>query len=257
MLKMFVRIQRFWHTIRWSRGVFLPAIMVFFTILACKKSEKATAPTTFDPASQDVTFVYRIESPSSIEIATSKLKGERLRVDDEEGVFSVIFDPRSEPVYLDHHKKVFVKVLYDPPETKGMSESTSKICKDSCKMQFTGRKLRIGNLDCEEFEVWDSMSQDYPVNLRHKVTAWIPRDLKGGAVIQKRKETAMPSELSKFLKTITGKEVTAPGFVAKSETIAAGGAPTVTTCESLTFERLSDEDFLIPRNYTEIKQESQ
>jgi len=233
------------------------AALLIVATLACDRSENEPGKQPFESKQQesitDVTLTNEISVGTEIEVVQFKMKGRLARADNQDGITSSIHDPEKGVTILDHRNKTYKIVPLDLPDNSKMSaELTAKLA-DSVKMRFTGRKAKIGKLDCEEFLFWDSMSNyEYPIELQTRIVAWIAKDLKGGAEIQAMKEKVAPSQLVQWLKKSTSKDHFGfPGFAVRIETSQKGQFhPMVNTCIKMSFDPLDAKEFSIPSNYT-------
>ena len=211
---------------------------------ACdRKAKRVETPRQAAPP-PDVTLVYELASDTAILQSKFQIKGEKARNDVEEGLVSTIHDPQVGLTYLDHRSKTYAIMPLGIPDTSGLGKKSEEMAA-AFEMRFTGKKEKIGQFECEEFVLFDTTGKQFPPELRAKAVAWITKGLKGGDLIQARKDKTAPSQMLKLLEKTASKKIAMPGFAVRTITFQGGQNPVTSTCVEIRYDPLDPKLFLI------------
>ena len=222
--------------------VAIMAIALCSASIGCDRSEKPVSEHRKENM-PDVTLVCQISSDTAIQRVNFKIKGTRARTDTDIGLVSTIHDPVNGTTILDHTNKSYQTFQFDLPDTSKMSSELAAKIASACEMRFTGKAKKIGEWECKEYVLFDSLGKGFPEELRFRAAAWITDDLIGGLAIQARKDKVAPSPVRKWIFATTSKVFTMPGFAVRTETTQGGQYPITSTCIKVSYDTLDPQEF--------------
>jgi hypothetical protein len=195
----------------------------------------------------DLTVVQKIEGAGAGEM-TMKIKGDKARIDLTPQVTTIIDGKTGDIINLMHEQKSVVRMSAD--QVKAAMEMAAKFNSKSektgtgekAKFVPTGKKEVINGFETEQYTY---ETPDY------KGTYWIAPRYPDGAAILKQLQSINP-DVWKTANTQMPDYRDFPGLPIKT-TISGSGTQITTTLIAVKQDPLSDADFIIPKDFQEMK----
>ena len=194
----------------------------------------------------DLTIVQKVEGSGSVKQITTKLKGDKARVEVAPEVTTIIDNKSGEVLSLMNAKKKFLRISAD--KSKAIAELASKYAKDSSapaeksNLTATGRKEMINGYEAEEY-VRESPSV--------KESYWIALKYPDSAAIVKQLQAITPTAWNEIAKGLLDFS-DFPGLPLRT-IIKTDRKEIISTIISIKQDLLSDMEFSVPRDFEELK----
>ena len=194
----------------------------------------------------DLTIVQKVEGSGSVKQITTKLKGDKARVEVAPEVTTIIDNKSGEVLSLMNAKKKFLRISAD--KSKAIAELASKYAKDSSapaeksNLTATGRKEMINGYEAEEY-VRESPSV--------KESYWIALKYPDSAAIVKQLQTIAPAAWNDIAKGVLDFR-DFPGLPLRT-IVKTDRREITSTIISIKQDPLSEGEFSVPKDFQELK----
>ncbi|HMG06110.1 MAG TPA: DUF4412 domain-containing protein [Chthoniobacterales bacterium] len=194
----------------------------------------------------DLTIVQKVEGSGSVSQITIKLKGERVRVEINPQLTTIIENKSGDMLTLMNKEKKFLRITAD--KSKAIAEMASKYsaktagAAEGAKLSATGKKEMINGYEAEEY-VREAPS--------FKATYWISSNYPDSAAIVKQLQAIIPSAWNDAAKGMLDYR-DFPGLPLRSK-VKLNGKEITSTITSIKQDLLSDEEFSVPKDFQEMK----
>jgi hypothetical protein len=194
----------------------------------------------------DLTIVQKVEGSGSVKQITTKLKGDKARVEVSPQVTTIIDNNSGEMLTLMNAKKKFLRISAD--KSKAIAELASKYGGDSSapaersKLTATGRKEMINGYEAEEY-VRESPSV--------KESYWIALKYPDSAAIVKQLQAVIPAAWNEIAKGMFDFR-DFPGLPLRT-IIKTEGKEITSMITSIKQDPLSEAEFSVPKDFQELK----
>jgi len=194
----------------------------------------------------DLTIVQKIEGSGSVSQITTKLKGDKARLEVSPEVTTIVDNKSGEMLNLMNSKKKFLRISAD--KSKAIAELASKYARDPAgaaeksKLTPTGKKEMINGYEAEEY-VRESPSL--------KESYWIALKYPDSAAIVKQLQAIIPTAWNDIAKGMLDYR-DFPGLPLRT-IVKTGGKEIISTVTSIKQDPLSDAEFSVPKDFQELK----
>lgn len=194
----------------------------------------------------DLTIVQKVEGSGSVKQITTKLKGDKARVEVSPKVTTIIDNKSGEMLNLMNAEKKFLRISAD--KSKAIAELASKYGGDSTavaersKLTPTGKKEIINGYEAEEY-VRESPSV--------KESYWIALKYPDSAAIVKQLQAITPAAWNDIAKGMFDYR-DFPGLPLRTS-VKTGGKEITSTIVSVKQEPLIEAEFSVPKDFQELK----
>jgi hypothetical protein len=193
----------------------------------------------------DLTIVQKVEGVGWVKQITTKLKGDKARMEVSPEVTTIIDNKSGEMLNLMNPRKKFLRISAD--RSKAIAELANKYGGDSPvatekpKLTPTGKKEMMNGYETEEY-VRESPSG--------KESYWIALKYPDSAAIVKQLQTIAPAAWNDIAKGIFDYH-DFPGLPLRS-IVKMGGRKITSTIISIKQEPLSEAEFSVPKDFQEL-----
>jgi Domain of unknown function (DUF4412) len=193
----------------------------------------------------DLTIVQKVEGSGSVKQITTKLKGDKARVEVSPEVTTIIDNKSGEMLNLMNAKRKFLRISAD--KSKAIAELASKYAGDSSsaaeksKLTSTGKKEMINGYETEEY-VRESPSV--------KESYWIALKYPDSAAIVKQLQAIIPAAWNDIAKGMLDFR-DFPGLPLRT-IVKTGGREITSTITSIKQDPLSEVEFSVPKDFQEL-----
>jgi hypothetical protein len=194
----------------------------------------------------DLTIVQKVEGSGSVGQITIKLKGERVRVEINPQLTTIIENKSGDMLTLMNKEKKFLRISAD--KSKAIAEMASKYSgkttasAETAKLIATGKKEMINGYEAEEY-IREAPS--------FKATYWISSKYPDSAAIVKQLQAIVPAAWNDAAKGMLDYR-DFPGLPLRSR-VKLNGKEITSTITSIKQDLLSDEEFSVPKDFQEMK----
>lgn len=194
----------------------------------------------------DLTVVQKVEGVGSVRQITTKLKGDKARVEVSPEVTTIIDNKSGDMLNLMNTKKRFLRISAD--KSKAIAELASKYSGDSAaaaersKLTPTGKKEMINGYETEEY-VRESPSV--------KERYWIALKYPDSAAIVKQLQAIAPAAWNEIAKGVLDFR-DFPGLPLRS-IVMKDRKEITSTIVSIKQDSLSEGEFSVPKDFQELK----
>src|SRR5450631_3982028 len=194
----------------------------------------------------DLTIVQKVEGIGSVKQITTKLKGDKARVEVSPEVTTIIDNKSGEMLNLMNGKKKFLRISTD--KSKAIAELASKYGGDSSaaaersKLTPTGKKEMMNGYETEEY-VRESPSV--------KESYWIALKYPDSAAIVKQLQAITPTAWNDIAKGMLDFR-DFPGLPLRT-IIKTDRREIISTITSIKQDLLSEAEFAVPKDFQELK----
>ena len=194
----------------------------------------------------DLTIVSNVEGSGSVRHITTKLKGDKARVEVSPEVTTIIDNKSGEMLNLMNRQKKFLRISAD--KSQAIAELASKYTGDTSapaersKLAPTGRKETINGYEVEEY-VRESASV--------KESYWIALKYPDSAGIVKQLQTIVPAAWNEIAKGMFDFR-DFPGLPLRT-IVKTDGKVITSTITSIKQDPLSEAEFSVPADFEELK----
>ena len=199
----------------------------------------------FVSARADLTIVQKVEGVGPTSEMTIKIKGDKARIDATPELTTIVDGKTGEVINLMKDQKAVVRMSAEKMKAAAdmISKYTGKNEKSAKpKLTATGKKEAINGYEAEEYVC------DTPFG---KATYWIAPKYPDGAAILKQMQS-LKSEIWNPTNSNMPDYRDFPGLPIKT-VMNMGGTVVTSTVTSVKQESLSDADFLVPKDFQEVK----
>lgn len=194
----------------------------------------------------DLTIVQKVEGIGSVKQITTKLKGDKARVEVSPEVTTIIDNQSGEMLNLMNGEKKFLRISAD--KSKAIAELASKYggvsssATAKAKLTPTGKKEMINGYETEEY-VRESPSI--------KESYWIALKFPDSAAIVKQLQAISPAAWNDVAKGMLDYR-DFPGLPLRT-IIKTQGNEIISTMTSIKQDPLSEAEFSVPKDFQELK----
>ncbi|HEX7516502.1 MAG TPA: DUF4412 domain-containing protein [Chthoniobacterales bacterium] len=195
----------------------------------------------------DLTIVQNVEGSGSVKQITTKLKGDKARVEVSPEVTAIIDNKSGEMLSLMNAKKKFLRISAD--KSKAIAEMASKYAGDSpaaaerSKLAPTGKKEMINGYEAEEYvRESPSVKESYWIALKYPDSAAIVKQLQAIA------PAAAWNDIAKGMLDFRD----FPGLPLRT-IIKTDRREIISTITSIKQDALSEAEFSVPKDFQELK----
>jgi Domain of unknown function (DUF4412) len=194
----------------------------------------------------DLTIVQKVEGIGSFKQITTKLKGDKARVEVSPEMATIIDNKSGEMLNLMNGKKKFLRISAD--KSKAIAELASKYggvssaTTTKAKLKPTGRKEMINGYEAEEY-VRESPSV--------KESYWIALKYPDSAAIVKQLQAIAPAAWNDIAKGMFDYS-DFPGLPLRT-IVKTNGSEIISTITSIKQGPLSEAEFSVPKDFEELK----
>ena len=194
----------------------------------------------------DLTIVQSVEGSGSVRHITTKLKGDKARVEVSPEVTTIIDNKSGEMLNLMNGKRKFLRISAD--KSKAIAELASKYGgnpaggTENAKLTPTGRKEMINGYEAEEY-VRESPSL--------KESYWIALTYPDSAAIVKQLQAIIPAAWNEIAKGMFDFR-DFPGLPLRT-IVKTNGKEITSTITSIKQDPLSEAEFSVPKDFQELK----
>ena len=194
----------------------------------------------------DLTIVQKVEGIGSFKQITTKLKGDKARVEVSPEMATIIDNKSGEMLNLMNGKKKFLRISAD--KSKAIAEMASKYAGDPAgaaektKLTPTGKKEMINGYEAEEY-VRESSSV--------KESYWIALKYPDSAAIVKQLQAIAPAAWNDIAKGMFDYS-DFPGLPLRT-IVKTNGSEIISTITSIKQGPLSEAEFSVPKDFEELK----
>jgi hypothetical protein len=194
----------------------------------------------------DLTLVQKVEGSGSVKQITTKLKGDKARVEVSPELTTIIDNKSGEMLSLMNAKKRFLRISAD--KSKAIAEMASKYAGDSVgaaeksKIRPTGKKEMINGYEAEEY-VRESPSL--------KESYWIALKYPDAAAIVKQLQAITPAAWNDIAKGMLDFR-DFPGLPLRT-IVKTDRKEIISTITSIKQDPLSEAEFSVPKDFQELQ----
>ena len=192
----------------------------------------------------DLTIVQKVEGIGSFKQITTKLKGDKARVEVSPEMATIIDNKSGEILNLMNEKKKFLRISAD--KSKAIAELASKYGGDSAattkQLTRTGKKETINGYEAEEY-VRESPSV--------KESYWIAIKYPDSAAIVKQLQAIAPAAWNDIAKGMFDYR-DFPGLPLRT-IVKRDGREITSTITSIKQDPLSEAEFSVPKDFEELR----
>jgi hypothetical protein len=191
----------------------------------------------------DLTIVQKVEGKSPASDIVLKLKGDKARIEAAPQFTSILDGKTGETITLMNVQRKFVRISGE--KAKAIAEMANKYtggAPGQPKMTATGKKTSINGYETEEYVL------ETP---NFKARYWIAPTYPDGAAILKQLQAAIPTIWNDVAKGMLNYH-DLPGLPLRTQ-IKAGENEITTTIASIKQDPLSEADFVVPKDFSEMK----
>jgi hypothetical protein len=194
----------------------------------------------------DLTIVQKVEGSASVKQITTKLKGDKARIEVSPEVTTIIDNKSGDMLSLMNAQKKFLRISAD--KSKAIAEMASKYAggpaaaAEKSKLTPTGRKEVINGYEAEEY-VRESPSL--------KERYWIALKYPDSAAIVKQLQAIIPAAWNDIAKGMLDYR-DFPGLPLRT-IVKTGGKEIISTIISIKQDPLSEAEFSVPKDFQELK----
>lgn len=194
----------------------------------------------------DLTIVQKVEGSGSAKQITTKLKGDKARVEVSPEITTIIDNKSGDMLSLMNAKKKFLRISAD--KSKAIAELASKYAGDSSaagtrsKLTPTGKKEMMNGYETEEY-VRESPSV--------KESYWIALKYPDSAAIVKQLQAITPTAWNDIAKGMLDFR-DFPGLPLRT-IIKTDRREIISTITSIKQDLLSEAEFAVPKDFQELK----
>jgi hypothetical protein len=199
-------------------------------------------------ARADLTIVQKVEGIGPVSEVTMKIKGDKARVDVNPKMTAIIDGKTGEMINLMHDQKVVMRMSAEKMKAamemarQFSGKDEKKETGEKPKFASSGKKEVINGYDTEEY-IYETP--------QFKASYWIASKYPDGAAILKQLQSVNPA-IWRTSNTQMPDYRDFPGLPIKT-VVSSGGNQITTTLASVKQDRLSDDDFAVPKDYQEMK----
>jgi uncharacterized protein DUF4412 len=194
----------------------------------------------------DFTIVQKVEGSGSVKQITTKLKGDKARVEVSTDITTIIDNKSGDILSLMNAKKKFLRISAD--KSKAIAELTSKYAGDSSaatersKLTPTGKREMINGYEAEEYvRESPSLKESYWIALKYPDSAAIVRQL----------QAITPAAWNDVAKGMLDYR-DFPGLPLRT-IVRTSGKEVISTITSIRQDPLSEAEFSVPKDFQELR----
>jgi len=194
-------------------------------------------------AQADFTIVQKVETKGGSSEITIKLKGDRIRMEATPQMTMIVDGKTSDTITLMTAQKKFIRISGET--TKAIAEMAAKYgggTVEKPKFTATGKKMTINGYEAEEY-IGETST--------FKATYWIAPKFPDAAALLKQLQAVTPTAWSDLAKGMLDYR-DLPGFPLRTQ-VTTGEEEITSTITAVKQEPLSDADFLVPKDFQEMK----
>ena len=194
-------------------------------------------------ARADFTIVQKVEGKGQGNEITLKVKGDKIRMEATPQMTMIVDGRTGDTITLMNAQKRIVRISGD--KAKAIAEMAAKYGGGSTekpKLVATGKKMTVLGYEAEEY-VADGKS--------FKARYWIAPSFPNSAAIMKQLQSVIPAAWNDLAKgMIDYRDL--PGFPLRTQ-VKVGEDEITSTVVAVKIDSLSDEEFLPPKDFHEVK----
>jgi hypothetical protein len=194
-------------------------------------------------ARADFTIVQKVEGKGQGNEITLKVKGDKIRMEATPQMTMIVDGRTGDTITLMNAQKRIVRISGD--KAKAIAEMAAKYgggTTEKPKLVATGKKMTVLGYEAEEY-VADGKS--------FKARYWIAPSFPNSAAIMKQLQSVIPAAWNDLAKgMIDYRDL--PGFPLRTQ-VKVGEDEITSTVVAVKIDPLSDEEFLPPKDFQEVK----
>jgi hypothetical protein len=194
-------------------------------------------------ARADFTIVQKVEGKGQANEITLKIKGDKIRLEATPQMTMIVDGRTGDMITLMNAQKRIVRISGD--KAKAIAEMAAKYGgakTEKPKLVATGKKMTINGYEAEEYVADGKL---------FKARYWIAPDYPNSAAILKQLQTVIPAAWNDLAKgMIDYRDL--PGFPVRTQ-VTVGDDEITGTLVAVKNDPLSDEEFLPPKDFQEVK----
>ena len=192
----------------------------------------------------DITVVQKIEGMGLSTESTTKVKGEKTRVDAMPGMTMIMNGGTGDIVNLMHAQKSYMKISAEAAKLAVSKMMTPDAAAAKPKLTPTGKKDTINNYAAEEYNC--EMGG-------RKIIVWLTKALPNYQDALKEMTAAMGhGPMASAMQSFSVYSNDLPGFPIRTISEVAPGQSITATTVSLDTKAIADTDFAVPTDYKEM-----
>lgn len=194
----------------------------------------------------DLTVVQKIDGAGIATDSTTKVKGDKTRVDAMPGMSMIINADTGDMVSLMHNQKSYMHIPAEMAKmaVSSLTSTSSASNTGKPKLTATGKKETINNYASEEYTCEIA---------GHKISVWLTTALPNYQAALKEMTAAMShGPLAATMQVFNIYTNDLPGFPIRTVTEIEPGQVITTTTTSLDTKPIADADFAVPAAYKEM-----
>lgn len=194
-------------------------------------------------ARADLTIVQKVEGKGAGNEIVLKLKGDKARMEATPQMTTILDGKTGDTITMMNAQKRFIRISGE--KARAIAEMANKYTGGALgqpKMTATGKKMSINGYDTEEYV------SETPT---FKASYWIAPAYPNAAAILKQLQAAIPTIWNDVARGMLNYH-DLPGLPLRTQ-IKAGENEITTTVVSIKQDSLSDADFVVPKDFGEMK----
>ncbi len=197
------------------------------------------------PIRADLTITQKLEGAGPVSEVTLKIKGEKVRVEANPQLVTIVDTKSGEMMNLMKDQKTVVRISAD--KMKAAAEMMNRYAgpgkgENTPQLAPTGRRENINGYDTEEYAC------ETP---SYKVSYWVAPSYPDGAAVLKELQSLNPRVWMTSRANMPGYG-DLPALPIKT-VVSTGGKEITTTITSITKTALSESEFIVPPDFHEMK----
>lgn len=192
----------------------------------------------------DITVVQKIEGMGLSTESTTKVKGDKTRVDAMPGMTMIMNGGSGDILNLMHAQKSYMKIPAEAAKLAVSKMMTPEAANAKPKLTPTGKKETINSYAAEEYNC--EMGG-------RKITVWLTTALPNyQAALKEMTEAMGHGPMASAMQSFSVYSTDLPGFPIRTISEVAPGQSITATTVSLDTKPISDADFAVPGDYKEM-----
>ena len=191
----------------------------------------------------DFTIVQKVEGKGKSHEITLKIKGDKIRMEATPQMTMIVDGKTGDTITLMNVQKKIIRISGD--KAKAIAEMAAKYggtTTEKPKLVATGTKMTVNGYEAEEYTAESK---------RFKARYWIAPSYPNSAAILKQLQSIIPAAWNDLAKGMMDYR-DLPGFPLRTE-VTVGEDEIVSTLVAVKTDVLSDEEFLPPKDFQEMK----
>lgn len=191
----------------------------------------------------DFTIVQKVEGKGETKEIVLKIKGDKVRMEATPQMTMIVDGRTGDMITLMNAQKKIMRISGE--KTKAIAEMAAKYkgtTSEKTKVIATGKKMTINGYEAEEY-IAEAKA--------FKAHYWIAPNFPNSAEIMKQLQAIIPAAWTDLAKGIMDYR-DLPGFPLRTQ-VNLGDGEVISTLVALKTDAISDDEFVAPKDYTEMK----